>query len=686
MIGLLAEKKSQADEYARALGGMSGTFQGTPYRIVHAAGHLYELRPPEEQVDPSLAAKYKSWSIANLPWDEADFAWKMQAGKDQNGKSNKTLLDSIKKGLMDCDEIVIGTDVDKGTNEGTLLAWEILSELHLVRGKKITRMYPVDQSPKEVQKAWANRMPLPQSEVNCGLLRSRWDMLSMQFTRIATACGNGRAVLRQGRLKSSMVKIVGDQFDAISKYKKIPSYTNKFKDDHGVIYTNPEEPVFPKREQVQTVYKHSFVVKDSAVMKQTPPPKFLTLATLAGRLSSKGFSAKQVQSVYQKMYECTSPLRPGRSGLTGVVSYPRTDDATITPEQFKEMLGIADMIAEVVGVDQKLLTHRQARNTHVKPEGAHGANRPGTNVPQSLEQVEQMFGTCGCAIYEMLARNFLACLAEDYQYEAQKGHIKDYPKFVGTSSVPKSAGWKAVFSDKDENLEEAEENARGLGSEADPFVCEMFPPKPQAPTMSWLMKQLEKYKVGTGATRTRTYGEITSNTAKYPLMTDKRGKIAFTEYGEMSYHLLPDTLIGDIGTTEKLFEQMKAVEAGTLDMNVVLHEIQDMVRHDLSVMQANGETMRKKLGVTLQSGSSSGSSSFPQKEKVSGIWKGKQISFNRTWGGHRFTDAEVADLLAGKEISVQSVSKAGKPYAAKGKLANQTYNGASFVGFKPDFG
>ena len=129
-------------------------------------------------------------------------------------------------------------------------------------------------------------------------------------------------------------------------------------------------------------------------------------------------------------------------------------------------------------MDAKLLTHRTARSTHVKSGGAHGANRPGPNVPKSLADLSQ-YGPCAAAIYEMLAKNYLATLAEDYEYEAQKGHLKDYPDFKGTTSVPKKAGWKAVFNDDTDG--DADSNSAGLGTKADPFVYEGFPPKPPVP-------------------------------------------------------------------------------------------------------------------------------------------------------------------------------------------------------------
>ncbi|NKS04692.1 hypothetical protein GS528_27970 [Rhodococcus hoagii] len=48
--------------------------------------------------------------------------------------------------------------------------------------------------------------------------RSKWDMLSMQFTRVATRVAGSNTVLRNGRLKSAMVVIVGDGLDAHNGY------------------------------------------------------------------------------------------------------------------------------------------------------------------------------------------------------------------------------------------------------------------------------------------------------------------------------------------------------------------------------------------------------------------------------------------------------------------------------------
>lgn len=656
LVVIMTEKPSAARNFAKALGGVRGTYDGESYVVVNALGHLFELASPEKQVPADLVARYKSWDVSHLPWDESAMTWRREKKKDA-----ASFLKDIKAALAGADEVCIGGDVDP-SGEGYLIQAEILQELK-VRPKKLTRMYFTDEAPASIQKAFKTRKVIPALERDREYLmawyRTRWDFLSMQFTRVATAFGDGRSVLRQGRLKSAMVLLVGDQLRLLAGYKKVPFYQNKFRDDHGVIYTNPEEPVFPDKGQVPRTYHASDVVVDGRTMKSKAPPKFLDLASLSATLASRGHKAKDVLAVYQKMYEAQ------------VVSYPRTEDKVVTPEQFDELLPLVDRIAAVVGVDPSVLTHRRPRSTHVKTGGAHGANRPGTNVPASLGALAQ-YGSCAAEIYEILARNYLACMAEDYEYESQRGHVKDYPKFVGTASVPKRAGWKVVFSDQDDD--EEDENASGLGSVAEPFVHEGFPPKPATPTMRWLMRQLETRDVGTGATRTSTYSEVTSDRAKFPLMVDKRGRVTLSEYGEMSYRLLPGTHIGDLKLTERVQAQMRDIADGKLRPEDCLREIQDMIRDDVVTMAANGRAMREELGKTM--------ADFAPKEKFAGVWSGMPVSFNRVFRGRRVEDDECEALCRGETVTLGGIRGKNGEYAADVRLNNLEYNGHKYVGIE----
>lgn len=658
MIGILCEKPSAKRNFSKALGGDSGSYNGESYVLVNSRGHVYEYVDPDQQVAPDLQAKYKSWKLSELPWNEHDLNWK-RAKKSGTAQ----LLSDLKSVLSKCDEIVVAGDCDP-TGEGSLLCWEIISELKL-RPRKFSRMYFEDESEKSIRKAFVDRKPitmLTDPDYLKATYRSQFDFMSMQFTRIALACGDGQSVLRQGRLKSAMVLLVGDALAALANYKKVPYYQNRFMDENGVVYTSGDEPRYPNQADVPQIYHNSRVDVHNREEKRTAPPRFLDLATLAARLAPKGFNAATVLSTYQAMYEAQ------------VVSYPRTEDTVVTPEQFNDLLPKIDAIARVVGVDSSLLTHRVPRATHVKTGGAHGANRPGLNVPGSLSDLGK-YGPGAAEIYELLARNYLASLAEDYVYEAVKAHVADYPKFVGSVNIPKSAGWKAVFQDDDD---EDDACVKSIGTLAKPFVHEGFPPKPPQPTTKWLMDQLKKNDVGTGATRTSTYAEVTNAKTKYPLLVEKRGKITMSEYGEMSYRLLPGTHIGSLELTKEVWADMKDVGAGKKDGLICLAKMQQMVRDDIITMKANGEKMRAAMGKSLKSG---GNAAMDQKEKYEGTWNGRQVRFNRTWGGHRFTDEECEALCEGREITVELNGNNG-PYKVKGQLSKQEYNGHPYVGFE----
>lgn len=664
-VGILTEKPSAARNFAKALGGQSGTCNGESYVIAFARGHLFELKQPVDQVDPSKRAKYASWSLSELPWDVNDFAFEREKKKDTS-----KLLADIKKTLGSCDELAIATDSDV-SGEGGLLAWEIISELGLDH-KPISRMYFTDESPASIQKAFVSRKKLTSmedhDEYRMAWLRSRWDFLSMQWTRIASQLAGQRVVVRQGRLKSAMVVLVGDQLKAHKAWKKVPFYEPRFRDENGVMYIDPDATRCARESDVDLSGLHaSSVMVDSKTMKRSGPPRMLDLAGLSALLSAKGVKAAEVLKIYQKMYE------------SQVVSYPRTDDKHVTKEQYAELVRNAPAIARAVGIDPSLLTHTAARSTHVKDSGAHGANRPGPNIPSSLAEVENKYGKTGAMIYELLARSALAVLAEDYEYEAQKGHVTDFPAYVGSCSVPKKPGWKAVLggasmADDDDDAN----NGAGLGTQAKPFVHEGVPPRPAAPTVKWLMKQLEKRDVGTGATRTSTFAEVSSSKSRYPLMSETRGKIDLTETGEISYRLLPGTHIGDLAITERVFSDMKVVAKGEKQADDVLAEVARLVTDDIAVMTANAQTMRKDLGM----------GDYVEKEYFEGTWDktGAHVRFNRTWSGHRFTDQECMDLLAGKDIEITAQSKkTGDDFTVIGALGEGEYQGRTFVGFTPDF-
>lgn len=83
-------------------------------------------------------------------------------------------------------------------------------------------------------------------------------------------------------------------------------------------------------------------------------------------------------------------------------------------------------------------------------------------------------------------------------------------------------------------------------------------------------------------------------------------------------------------------------------------------------------------------------------EKVNGVWQGIPCNIRKVWGkneeweGHEFTPDEQTALFNNETIEFDAISKAGKPYKAKGKLEKitKTDNDGkeySYVGFQLKF-
>lgn len=670
---ILTEKASAAKNFAEAFGGMRGTYKGERYQIVHAAGHILEFHAPHNQVQKSLIQRYEAWDLKCIPWNETEMSWKK---KISSGKSK--LLTNIKKAINNADKVVIATDNDP-SGEGDMIAWEILEYI----GYKgiVERMYFEDEEKNSLQYGWDNRVildpdPKKHDAYMKAYVRERWDFLSMQLVRACTVLARQegyQTVVRAGRLKSVIVKIVYDQIQARKDFIRKPYFEVKYKDNYGHIYSRKltkDDDLTGIRfhdksdaeDDKQNFINFGTPILTEKVQKKKEPGKLLDLQGLASILAPKGYQSKEVLATYQKMYQAK------------IVSYPRTEDKYITIDQFNAFLQNADAIANLVGVDTSHLIHREPRKTHIRNGQAHGANRPGKKVPNSLDELKK-YGKSAVAIYTLLAKNSLAMLAEDYIYDSYKAAIKESPDFITQFNVPVKQGFKIIFDTVQESAEEHEEQEKkGLGSSATLFVDEGSNKKPAKPTQKWLKSRLEKYNVGTGATRLSTISEISNG--ENSLLKDTKGTFNATQTGMIAWALLNQSWIGSAKTTERLLDLMNQVGSGNVSKQYVIDTATKLINHDKEIFIKNASKLKEAVGEPTAE-----NIGYKKKEKVQGVWKDQEISFSRSFGGEEFTDDEINKLLNGESISITRKKKDGKSYTATGKLKEKTYKKKKFIGF-----
>ncbi|WP_407881616.1 hypothetical protein [Furfurilactobacillus entadae] len=292
-------------------------------------------------------------------------------------------------------------------------------------------------------------------------------------------------------------------------------------------------------------------------------------------------------------------------------------------------------------------------------KGSHGANRPGSKLPQSLDELDQ-FGPAARGIYTVAAHSALAMFAENYQYKAIELHLQDFPDYRAVVNKPIELGFKSVLGDEVKPL--------NVGKMANPFVYEDANKKPAAPITSWLFTYLEKHQVGTGATIS------TGNGAQ---VKESKGKLSLTQTGLVTAVMGKDAMIASTKVTTQLFDGMAAVGQFEKDPVAVLNTVTQVAAHDKPIMLANAQALREELGQPTEE------LARKPAEKATGTnANGLQVKFNQTWASHRFTEEEVQKLLAGEQISFKYTTKTGNQKTATGNLRKQTYKKHEFWGFK----
>lgn len=73
--------------------------------------------------------------------------------------------------------------------------------------------------------------------------------------------------------------------------------------------------------------------------------------------------------------------------------------------------------------------------------------------------------------------------------------------------------------------------------------------------------------------------------------------------------------------------------------------------------------------------------------RIAGTWNGILVRIPKTWGGHTFTNDEIAALFSGKSIDIDFTTKSGRQSSATLIISDTATkpDGSTFTGIKADF-
>ncbi len=436
---IIAEKPSVARAIARVLGANrraeEGYLTGNGYAVTWALGHLYAQQNPDE-IDP----KWKAWRMDSLPILPKTIPLKPLPKTRSQIAVIKKLLSA--KGT---EAVICATDAGR---EGELIFRRIASELKLQ--KPVRRLWISSLTDDAIREGFANLRPLSEYDglYQSALCRSEADWLvGMNGSRAFTLRYD--ALLSVGRVQTPTLNILVARRKEIESFKPETYYEVEadFGDYKGLWMgedgkTRTADEAFAKAVAAAVRGKRASVALATREQKKVSPPRLYDLTALQRDANKRaGLTADQTlkaaQSLYEKHKVLTYPRTdsnvlprdmygPARQALSALKA-PYTDIAALAPDK----LPMPKRIFDDAGVTD------------------HHAIIPTRRAPGDMTPAER-------AVYDLVARRFVAVFLPDYVYEAMRVEtLCEGYRFVSLGSRPLTLGWKEAYGAEDPDEKEA---------------------------------------------------------------------------------------------------------------------------------------------------------------------------------------------------------------------------------------
>ena len=445
---IVAEKPSQAREYATALGVRGkgdGYLENEQYVITWCFGHLLELERPESYMD--LERVGKRWSLNRLPVLPGLNAFRrvVKSGAIKQYQVIQTWLRSTH-----IEEVICGTDADR---EGQLLFQEVWDAS--MCNKPLSRLWISSLTSAAIREGLKS---LRSAESVAGLAAAGhgrafadWDF-GMNLTEGFTALfGSFDAVRKKpnvisiGRVQTPTLALIVEREWEIERFIAQPYFEirSEFATRQGEYpgkWFDPREESkrITRRQDAERIVskaigKLGIIKKMEQKDVQEPAPLLFDLTSLTIAASKKhGFSAEKVLQLAQSLYEKKA------------ITYPRTDCAYLSEDlvpKLPEHLRAVRQDPYINLVDEAGLLGVPKGKRIINTITAHHAIIPTTEkvTIERLNFEEQK-------LYDLIVRRFLAVWFPPARYH-QTEVVTDVEgeQFRTKGKVMLSPGWKKVY-------------------------------------------------------------------------------------------------------------------------------------------------------------------------------------------------------------------------------------------------
>ncbi|HMM32790.1 MAG TPA: type I DNA topoisomerase, partial [Clostridia bacterium] len=365
-----------------------GKFLGSKYKVIASNGHVRDLPKSQLGVDVEKGFEPKYITL----------------------RGRGDVLERIRKEAKAAQRVLLATDPDM---EGEAISWHLAQILKLDT-KSNCRIEFNEITSNTVKKAVKTPRSIDMNLVDAQQARRVLDRL-VGYKISPVLWAKVRKGLSAGRVQSVATRIICDREQEIldfvpEEYWLISAHLTGASVKKPIIVKfygfNGKKAEIKNEEQAKKVLESSkdapFVISDIKIAEKArhaPPP--FTTSSLQQEASRKlGFTTKLTMLVAQQLYE---GIELEGKGLTGLITYIRTDSVRVADEAQKQAL---DHISKVYGEAYVPKTPNVYRGRK-GAQDAHEAVRPSSveNTPQS---VKGSLNANQYKLYKLIYERFLA--------------------------------------------------------------------------------------------------------------------------------------------------------------------------------------------------------------------------------------------------------------------------------------
>ena len=663
---IVAEKPAAGQDIAKVVGATekhNGYMEGSQYIVTWAIGHLIGLKKPYEHDE-----KYKTWNLKYLPisFDLSE---------------NLKVLPETSKQFKVIKELIHRNDVDMLINAGDAgrEGYLIQEWIYRMAGCRLPKkvLWASSLTTMGIRDAMNNLkdndLPEFQGILREAEARSEGDwILGFNYSPLLTLTRAYRQTLSYGRCQTPLLNLVCQRDEEIKNFKSQPYWTIEVvysKGFKGVLIDDESKKTkkFLDKSEAEHILQEIQGLKGTVTEydKQEKREKAPLLYNLAKLQQDMGriyrYAPDETLQIAQSLYEKYK-----------ILSYPRTDSQYLSMDVYDEITEhlmscrFGRFQAMIDKIDFSTIKADKSYFNDLKVTDHHAL------IPTINTNMEKAYGELSEKernVFDAIVISLIAVFYPEYQYDSTKisidiaGHA-----FISTGTTIKHLGYKEIYKQpsKGENtLQILPDMVKGdvISVDRSEMLDQMTKP-PKKFTDETIVKVMEKYNIGTSATRAEILNKLQN--PKRQFLVRENGKYSATELGYEYIRIVPDKL-KEPELTQRFEESLQKVNNGSLSKGDFLADLLNEIQKDIEIFTATPLPDEQKIGYATVKAREKPLGKCPKcgEEIRMGQYGayciGKCGMFLGQIRGKKLSEDQVIDLLSGKKIYISGLKKKDKP-------------------------